>query len=335
MRGYAGWAFLARIWVYTAALHAGLLGIAIAHEPEIPVTHPTLKAFLLSWNWRADVIGLVAVLAIAYSLGWWRLRRQGARVARKWQLSLYLTALAAIILALLSPIDTFGPFLFFMHMIQHEFLMMVAAPLLLLADPLPVILWGLPRSFRRGMRHLLIRDAPFRRVLRAVTWMPVSWLLYVATLWMWHYPAMYQASLQNEFVHDAEHISFFLTAILFWWPVVNPAPRVHGYIPYGFRIAYLVLAALQNTLLAALISLTERVLYPYYSTAPRLLGLTPLEDQITGGLIMWIPGGMMYLVAALVLVVRMLDHEGQIARQHEARTSMVSGSAQQAARGEG
>ncbi|MFQ5873830.1 MAG: cytochrome c oxidase assembly protein [Dehalococcoidia bacterium] len=318
VREHIGRAFLAKICVCTAVLHAGVLGVAIAHEPEIPVTHPTLKAFLLSWNWRPDVIGIVATLGAVYALGWWRLWKQGARVARKWQLALYLTALVATSLALLSPIDTYGSFLFFMHMIQHELLMMVAVPLLLLADPLPVILWGLPRNLRRGIGHLLIRGAFFRRVLRALTWMPASWLLYVITLWVWHYPPMYQASLQNEFVHDAEHLSFFLTAILFWWPIVNPAPRVHGYISYGFRIAYVVLAALQNTLLAALIALTERVLYPYYVTTPRLWGLTPLGDQITGGLIMWIPGGMMYVITALVLVARMLDHEVQITRQREA-----------------
>lgn len=326
---------MVKILVCTAAVHAVPLSVAIAHQSEIPGIHPTQKAFLLSWNWRPDVIGIVAALGIAYSLGWWRLRRQGARVARKWQLSLYLTALAAISLALLSPIDSFSPFLFFMHMIQHELLMMVAAPLLLLADPLPVILWGLPGSLRRGIRHLLIRGAFFRRVLRALTWMPVSWVLYVATLWMWHHPTMYQASLRNGFLHDAEHLSFFLTAILFWWPVLNPAPRVHGYIPYGFRIAYVVLAALQNTLLAALIALAERVLYPYYSVAPRLWEVTPHEDQITGGLIMWIPGGMMYVIAALVLVHRMLDHEESVTRQREVKASMYRSAAQGAAKSEG
>ncbi|MFQ5881751.1 MAG: cytochrome c oxidase assembly protein [Candidatus Methylomirabilales bacterium] len=281
---------------------------------------PTVEAILISWDWRPDVIVVVATLGTVYMAGWGYLRRQGARIARTWQLVLYLTGLAIICLALLSPIDTFGSFLFFAHMIQHELLVMIAPLLLLLADPLPVLLWGLPRSLRAEIGHLLTRGALFRRILRAGTWMPVSWLLHVTTLWVWHYPAMYEASLRSELVHDAQHLSFFLTALLFWWPIANPAPRVHGRMPYGFRIAYVGLAALQNTLLAALITLTERVLYPSYTAAPRLWGLTPLQDQITGGLIMWIPGGMMYVIASLVLVGRMLEHEEQLTRLREAIT---------------
>ncbi|MFQ5880293.1 MAG: cytochrome c oxidase assembly protein [Dehalococcoidia bacterium] len=278
----------------------------------------TLKAFLTSWNWRPDVIMVVATLGSVYVAGWRRLWRQGARVARVWRLGLYIAGLMTICLALLSPIDTFGSFLFIMHMVQHELLVMVAPLLLLLADPLPVILWGLPRSLRTGIGRLLTRDAPFRRILRAGTWMPISWLLYVTTLWAWHYPAMYEASLRNELVHDAQHLSFFLTALVFWWPIANPAPRLRRHLHYGLRIVYIVLATLQNTFLAALIALTERVLYPYYTAVPRLWGLTPLQDQITGGLIMWIPGAMMYVIVALVLVARMLDHEEQITRQREA-----------------
>ena len=295
----------------------------------------TLKAFLTSWNWRPDVIMVVATLGSVYVAGWWRLWKQGARIARGWRLALYGAGLVTICLALLSPIDTFGSFLFTMHMVQHELLVMVAPLLLLLADPLPVILWGLPRRLRAVIGRLLIRGAPFRRILQAGTWMPVSWLLHVMTLWVWHYPAMYEASLRNEFVHDAQHLSFFLTGILLWWPIVNPAPRVHGLVAYGFRIAYVLLAALQNTMLAALIALTERVLYPYYTAVPRLWGLTPLQDQITGGLIMWIPGGMMYVITTLVLVARMLDREEQITRQREAIALRYGNPDGQTSQGEG
>ncbi|MFQ5847389.1 MAG: cytochrome c oxidase assembly protein [Candidatus Methylomirabilales bacterium] len=278
----------------------------------------TTQALLASWNWRADVMLVVAPLALVYGVGWGRLRRQKARIAVRWRLVLYTAGLATICLALLSPIDTFGSFLFTMHMVQHELLVMVVPLLLLLSDPFPAMLWGLPRSLRVGIGHLLTRGASFRQVVCAATWMPISLSLFVTTLWAWHYPPMFEASLRNEFTHDAQHLSFFVTGILLWWPIVNPAPRVHGHVAYGLRIVYVLLAVLQNTLLAALISLTERVLYPYYTTVPRLWGLTPLEDQMTGGLIMWIPGGMMFVITVLVLVTRMLDREEQITLQREA-----------------
>jgi len=277
----------------------------------------TLRAFLASWDFRPDVIMIVATLGALYAAGWWRLKRQGARVARIWQLVLYGAGLLIIGLALLSPIDTFGSFLFLIHMIQHELLVMVAPLLLLLANPLPVILWGLPRGLRHGIGSLLTPGSFVRLLLKALTWMPVAWLLHVMTIWGWHHPAAYQAALRHEILHDLEHLSFFLTALLFWWPVVNPAPRVHGHIAHGFQILYILLAAGQNTLLSALLGLTERVLYPYYTTVPRLFGLTALDDQALAAAIMWVPGGMMYVITTLVLVNSYFNYEERMTRERE------------------
>lgn len=276
---------------------------------------PTLRALLSSWNWRPDVVLVVAAVGILYGIGWWRLRRQGARVARRWRLALYAAGLLSIVLALLSPIDTFGSFLFIMHMVQHELLVMVAPALFLLANPLPVILWGLPQTLRRRAGRLLRSGAPLRRILRVGAWMPVSWPLHVVALWAWHHPTAYQASLKSEVIHDLQHLSFFLTALLFWWPVVNPAPRVHGHVPYGWRIVYVFGATLQNTALSALLGLSGRVLYPYYTTVPRLFGLTALEDQTIGATVMWIPGGMMYVIATLLLLNSYLNEEERRAGQ--------------------
>lgn len=294
-----------------------------------------LDWLLTGWSWRPDVLLFVAVLGIVYTAGWWRLKKQRARIAKKWQLGLYLTGLAIICLALLSPVDTFGSSLFFVHMIQHELLIMVAPPLLLLANSLPVVLWGLPRSLRRTIGRLFLRGAFFRQVVRAVTWMPVAWFLYVATLWGWHHPIAYQLALRNEILHDLEHLSFFLTGILFWWPVVNPAPRLHGHIAYGFRILYVFLAAGQNTLLSAVLGLTERVLYPYYTTAPRLFGLTALEDQVIGAAIMWVPGGMMYVITTLVLLNCHFDHEERVTRRAEMKAAVYASNVHGATPGEG
>jgi cytochrome c oxidase assembly factor CtaG len=280
---------------------------------------PTLKAFLASWEWRPGVALAVSVLGAAYIIGWGRLRRRNPGAIGRGQLVLYLMGLAVIVLALLSPIDTFATWLFTMHMVEHELLTMVAPPLLLLANPLPVILWAFPRRFRQRLGRLLNRDALTRKVFRALTLMPITWVLYMMILWGWHLPAAYEAALQHWALHNAQHLSFFAGALLFWWPLINPAPRVHGHIPYGFRIAY-VIAAVGPVLLPTMsIALFARqVFYPSYLTVPRLWGLTAIEDQAAGWVLMGVLDGMIYAITLLLLVARMLDHEERMTRLSEA-----------------
>lgn len=281
--------------------------------------HAIVWAFLTSWSWRPEVLLVLGLLGGIYLTGWLRLRQRGSsRNAHGGHLALYLTGLVLLGLALLSPLDTFTPLLFYMHMVQHILLTMLGPPLLLLAKPFPVMLWGLPRRIRHGIGGLLSRQSTPRRVLRTLTLFPVTWLLYVIALWGWHHPTAYQAALRHELVHDIEHLTFFGTGVLFWCPIIHPAPRLQGRIAYGWRLLYVFLAAGQNTLLAALLSLTERVLYPYYLGVPRLWGLPAIDDQAIGGAIMWVVGGMMYPLVLLVLVAKFLREEERLMLQREA-----------------
>jgi len=283
---------------------------------------PTLWSFLSQWSWRLDVLFVLIALGTTFTIGWWRLRQRGAWVARPWRLAVYLAGLGSVALALLSPIDSFAPSLFLMHMVQHELIIMVAAPLLLLADPLPIILWSLPRNFRLGVRRLLARGAMVRQILRSATWMPVAGGLFVVNLWAWHIPAAYEAALRNHLLHHMEHLSFFGTAVLFWWPIINPAPRLHGQVAYGFRILYILAATFQTVALGFAIAVTERVLYSHYAAAPRLWGISPLDDQAYGGAIMS-EAGMMFLIPLLVLVNRWLNEEERRTRLRESMTLRI------------
>jgi putative membrane protein len=269
----------------------------------------------LRWPWRPDVSLVLLVLAVNYVRGWRGLRRQGGDLlAPRWRLAAYLTGLATIAVALMSPIDVLADRLLTAHMVQHQLLQMIAPPLLLLANPFPFAVWGLPRRLRRDFRRFLVDESLARRLLRALTRLPVAGLLYALTLWGWHWPPAYEAALRHEVVHDLEHLSFFVTAVLFWWPIVNPAPHARGHrggLYYGLRIAYLILATAQNTLLGALIGLTERVLYPtYQASAGALFGFSALEDQGLGGGIMW-SAGHMYLIAILALLWQALEAENR------------------------
>jgi putative membrane protein len=269
-----------------------------------------------AWDWHPAVLLLVGVPGVLYVRGWWLLRRtprtRGA--APGWRLAAYLTGIGSVVLALCSPLEMLAELSFTAHMVQHQLLLMVAPPLLLLGAPFPLILWALPPRLRRRLGALVTRPGPVRRALRTLTWMPVAGTLYTVTLWGWHYPAAYEAGLRHPMLHDLEHLMFFGTAVLFWWPIVNPAPRFHRLstgVMYGARIGYLILATAQNTLLGAVLGLAERVFYPSYAAAPQLLAdWNPVDDQAFGGGVMW-SGSHMFLLAVLVLLHRAMDAEGR------------------------
>jgi cytochrome c oxidase assembly factor CtaG len=266
------------------------------------------------WSWRPEVLVPLVLLAAVYVRGWGRLVRAGRGRPRASgaRLAAYLAGLASVVLALCSPVEYLAELSFSAHMVQHQLLTMTAAPLLLLGDPFPRLLWGLPRGMRRPVAALFVRPGPARRALRTLTWMPVAGVLYTVTLWGWHHPRAYEAALRLPRLHDLEHLAFFGAALLFWWPVVNPAPRLRrltGGTMYGVRIAYVILATAQNTLLGAVLGLSERVFYPTYAAAPRLLAeWGPVDDQAFGGGIMW-SGSHMFLLAVLVLLHRALGSE--------------------------
>jgi putative membrane protein len=268
------------------------------------------------WDWRPTVLLSSGALAALYLRGWWLLYRtpRTRSAAPGWRLAAYVVGLGSVVLALCSPLELLAELSFTAHMVQHQLLLMVAPPLLLLAGPFPLSLWALPPWLRRRLGALVTRPGPVRRALRTLTWMPVSGILYTVTLWGWHHPWAYEAALRYPALHDIEHLTFFGTALFFWWPIVNPAPRFHRLgsgVMYGARIGYLILATGQNTLLGAVLGLSERVFYPSYAAAPRLLAeWGPVDDQAFGGGVMW-SGSHMFLVAVLILLHRAMDAEGR------------------------
>jgi cytochrome c oxidase assembly factor CtaG len=260
---------------------------------------------LTDWHWRLDVGSILLLFGTLYLRGWTRLRKKGGD-AKCFHLLFYTLALGFIACALLSPLDDLASYLLVAHMAQHELLMMLAPPLILLAKPAPILLWGLPRFPRTEAGHLLTRPFWLRRALDFVTRMPVAWCVYVVNLWAWHHPVLYEAALKTEWIHDLEHIMFFLAGLIFWWPVLRPASRPAP-IEDGRRILYLFLAATQDTALAGLIGLWPVILYPHYEASIRIWGLTPLQDQVGGGLVMFAAGNLTYLVAILCVINALLS----------------------------
>jgi cytochrome c oxidase assembly factor CtaG len=251
-------------------------------------------------------LGLVTAGA-TYVRGWRRLRAPRYAPPR-WRLALYVLGLATIGAALLSPLDELAARRFSAHMGQHLLLTMVAAPLLVLGNPLPLVLWGLPAGARRALGTTLRPGAPLRAALSALTFLPVAGVLHVITVWVWHLPFLYDAAAEHEAVHAVEHATFVSTAILFWWPIVQPAPRLRPGPHPGLQILYLLLATAQNTALGMLLSVPERAFYPYYVRQAAALGISAVDDQMLGGGLMW-SGGHMYLFPILLILWR-------LAREH-------------------
>lgn len=251
---------------------------------------------------RVDIVLLLGALLAVYGAGWWRLRRRAPRLTPGWRTGCYLTGVGAVGLALLSPIDRLAEEHFQAHMIQHLLLIKVAAPALLLANPLPTIMWGLPRPLRAWVGGLLVPGAPIRIAWRTLTSMPLTWLIYAFTLWLWHLPIAYDAALEDRLLHDVEHLAFLAAGVLFWWPLIRPAPRVRTAVGPGLRVAYLVVAAFQEALVGLLLVVSPEALYRSYSRVPGQSGITAIEDQAGAGTLMWAVGGAADMVAMIALL---------------------------------
>ncbi len=266
--------------------------------------HPLTRALLSGWEWRPEVLVVLVPLAALYTLGWRRLRRRSlyGKLATWPKLAAYLGGMVILAAALLSPIDRLGSQLFFMHMIQHMLTIMVAAPLILLAGPFPFMLWSLPEGLRRRIGALFAHNTPVRRGFAAITRPGVTWLVFITVYLGWHDGNAYNAALYHDWIHDIEHISFFVAAVLYWWPIVGPAPLVGSRMPAWAKMGYLLGTIPPNMFVGVSIAFASEVLYTYYLSVPRLWGFSIMQDQQLSGAIMWIPGSMMFIIAALIVL---------------------------------
>jgi putative membrane protein len=245
------------------------------------------------------VLLCLALSLAMYGIGSVRLgarTRHGRRVRLR-EAACFLGGWSALVLALASPLDLAGATSFSAHMVQHELLMIVAAPLLVCGRPLGVWAWSLPRAWLRRFGAAM-RTGPAGATWRGLTRPLHAWLLHFASLWLWHVPFLFQAALTHSAVHALQHASFLFPALLFWWAVIGGSTPERS---PGAAIAYLFTTMLHTSALGALFAMSERIWYPVYGLGPTRYGLSPLEDQQLGGLIMWVPGGLAYVIAGLVL----------------------------------
>ncbi len=287
---------LARVRLRSAVTLSTFADAAIAHVDQALAPHDLLHV----WNGDAWLWILIAASGWLYFAGvarLWRGSTPGAGISRL-QVAAYWLGWLSLALALLSPLDVLGGTLFSAHMVQHEVLMLLAAPLLILGRPLGPFIWALPTSWRRPAATVCSATG-LQATVRLLSIPVVAWTVHAAALWIWHVPALFQAALRNEAIHTVQHLSFFISALLFWWALLRP--RAGGQ-HYGTAVIYVFTTGVHSSLLGALLTFASTAWYPAYRDTAPLWGLTPLEDQQIGGLIMWVPGGFVYLVAALALL---------------------------------
>lgn len=281
-----------------AVMHAS---VADAHERA-----GTSAASYADWNGGPWIIVAVAMTAVLYAWGSWRYVRSAPRASRAGSQMAWWFGWTVLALVLMSPLDAWSAELFSVHMIQHELLMMVAAPLLVLGKPLAMFAWALPPGWAARI-GCAFHVKWWRQAWRWLTLPAIAWLVHAIALWGWHIPALFEAGLRHPAIHDLQHLCFFGSALLFWWALVRRRRRAESTI-------YVFTTLVHTGALGMLLTFAVTPWYAFYAqTAPRW-GLTPLEDQQMGGLIMWVPSGALLIVAGLLLANGWLRRLGRPVR---------------------
>lgn len=237
-----------------------------------------------------------------------------------WRTAVFCLGIAVVLFALVPALDALAADLFSVHMLQHVLLTAIAPPLLFLGEPVRPVLLGLPDPVRARVVRPLARYGPMRAVLHTLRHPLVAVLLFVGGVYLWHWPPLYDAAVEDAGVHILEHAHFFGSAMLFWSVVIDPVP-FRGTLPYAARIIYLLLAgAAQNTLLGGILSFSTRVLYPHYAERTAAYGIDALTDQRIGGALMWVVGDAVFLLGVSLAFFRWLAHEEETQRRRERGT---------------
>ena len=257
---------------------------------------------------RSVLFTLILVLtALVYMRGWLSLRAGSLKVTSAWRTFSFLLGLFFIWVAVASPIAALDHELLTFHMLQHLLLMTFAPLLIWLGAPVGPVLHGLPRRFVERMLPLLWKSRPETGWVKVLGSPEFAWLAACAALVGWHIPTLFALGMQSVNWHLFEHLSFLVTGLLFWWPVVQ---RSAGSRQDLSMILYLFFATLPCDMLSGFLVFSDRVVYPIYFSSSHLLGFSPLVDQQCAAALMWTCVTIVYFVTGAILTMRLLSPQG-------------------------
>ncbi|MDR3546652.1 MAG: cytochrome c oxidase assembly protein [Candidatus Limnocylindrales bacterium] len=304
-----------RRWLPAGAMLIALLAgapVVSAHGTGVPPA-PDAAGLVLGWSFDPTIWLPLALAAAAYL---WAVRRVNAahpaKPVPRDRPVFFLLGLAAIAIALQSGIERYDTTLFSLHMVQHVILIFLAAPAIVLSAPITLVLRvATPRVRQRWVLPVL--DS---RVVRVIGHPLVAWVLFTAVMWGTHFSPLFDATLENVWLHDLEHVLYLVSSMLFWMPVVgrDPSPWRLG---YPARILYLFVQMPLNSFLGVAILYSGTILYPHYATTGRLWGPSPLQDQQAAGAIMWGLGDAGFLLALLLLIAAWMRFDEAATRRRE------------------
>lgn len=251
------------------------------------------------WSFEPWVLLPLLATALLYYTGIGQFNKRG-KAGRRIKTALFWTGLVSMALALMSPLHTYGTHIFTAHMVEHEILMVIAVPLMVAAQPGPILLWGMPPALKEFTVRL-IQNKSMQRFWGGATELWSATVLHAVVLWLWHLPNLFQAAVKSEAMHILQHLSFVLSALLFWFAVMD---RDRRHYEQGLAALALFFTSLQAGLLGAILTFSSRLWYPNAPDPFPISGLTRYEDQSLAGLIMWVPACTIYVIAALILLAR-------------------------------
>jgi cytochrome c oxidase assembly factor CtaG len=269
---------------------------------------PEYRAIFDDWSPPLFLTTALLITAALYTRGWYAIRKTRPTLFPTWRLVTFNLGIATIWLSIASPMDGFADALLSAHMVEHLLLMSFVPPLLLLGYPQVPLLRGLPHLFTVRILAPFLRIKWLRTLGHFLTKPVVAWLAMNLTFLAWHIPAAYDFALEHEHWHEFEHICFLATSILFWWPLIRPWPTTSRY-PGWIMLPYLVAADIVNTALSAFLAFCDRPVYSYYLEHPNPFNISPKTDQVTGAVIMWVLGSLIFLVPAVFVTFRLLQQE--------------------------
>lgn len=253
-------------------------------------------------GWDIVVLVLLGGLGLLHALGSWRLARRKASLRLVERVGFWVGWMA-MVAAVAPPLDAAAAQRFSMHMIQHELLMLVGAPLMVVGRPIVPWLWALPAGLRAAVASAL-QGRVGASLWRWLTFPLVAWALHGFTLWVWHLPALYEAAVHHEGIHAFQHATFVATAVFFWWGLVYGR---YGRVAYGASVLYVFTTMVHSGILGALFTLSTRPFYGVYQDRAEALAIDPTHDQQLAGLYMWIPASVVLMIFGLALALAWLS----------------------------
>lgn len=259
------------------------------------------------WPWLPIVlVAMLAVAAIIYLRGWRRVRRIAPEMRSPWRPSAFIAGLAALWVVLGSPLAHLHHELLLAHMVQHLVLSLCAAPLILLGAPMVPLRDGIPWRAGRDRVVRLFQSSPMRALGRRIDDPALCWGVAMLVFVGWHLPSLFELAWRSPRWHLMEEATFFVSGLLFWWPVIQPWPTTAKWPRWSMPL-YLFLATLPCDVLSAFLAFSDRLVYSVYARGPQHGGLTALQDQASAGAGMWFCVTFAYGVPAAIMMISVLS----------------------------